>query len=149
MITRWPCDPCWRAPRKGPWCSVTYRSAAKSSDMCLSSSLFSCTQHALSCTQECLNICEWPTGFVQDEKPVTLGSGTSCQLRLSGGKVAEEHAKITPKGGQVFCRALTGDPDNLRSDTNVWILPDTQLRAGVDYALSPGAQVYFSSNRPS
>ena len=72
---------------------------------------------------------------------MTIGSGAGCQLRLSGGKVEKEHARITPKGGRVLCRALTGDPDSLRSETNVWILPDTQLRAGVDYVLSPGAQV--------
>jgi hypothetical protein len=72
---------------------------------------------------------------------VTIGSGDSCSLRVSGSNVAAEHARIFPKGGRIFCRALQGDPDDLTAETGTWILPDTQLRPGVDYMLSPGAQV--------
>jgi hypothetical protein len=53
------------------------------------------------------------------------------------------HAEVIQRGGRVFCRALAGDPNDLKSHTRTWILPDTELRAGVDYMLTPGAEVSF------
>jgi hypothetical protein len=76
---------------------------------------------------------------------VTIGTGRGCALKVSGSNIASEHAKIFPKGGRIFCRALVGDADDPRAETGTWILPATQLRAGVDYMLSPGVQARLCS----
>jgi hypothetical protein len=76
---------------------------------------------------------------------ITIGTADGCGLRMTGESIADKHARVFHKGGRMFCRALLGDPDDLRSATHTWILPDTHLRAGVDYMLSPGAQLSFGT----
>lgn len=44
----------------------------------------------------------------------------------------------------MYCRVLAGDADDLSSKTAVW-LEDSELRSGVDYMLSPGAQLSFGA----
>lgn len=73
-----------------------------------------------------------------------MGSSPECHLRISGANVGEQHARLYPKNGRIFCRALVGDAEaGLHADTFTWLVPGTQLRAGVDYLLAPGAQLAF------
>jgi hypothetical protein len=72
-----------------------------------------------------------------------IGSGEGCQLRLSGPGVEPRHAEVYEQGGRVFCRPLVGDSDDPRAETKAWIMPDAQLRPGVKYLLSPGAELSF------
>lgn len=44
----------------------------------------------------------------------------------------------------MYCRVLAGNAEDLSSKTAVW-LADTELRSGVDYMLSPGAQLSFGA----
>lgn len=64
-------------------------------------------------------------------------------MRLSGADVEEQHARFALRSQRVVCRALTGDPDDPRSETRSWVLPDAPMRAGVDYLLAPGSRLSF------
>ena len=85
--------------------------------------------------------CHQPFGEVQGE--TTVGADQACDMTLSGSNIEPEHARIFPRSGRLFCRALTGDPDDFKGATRTWILPDTELRPGVDYMLAPGTQMAF------
>ena len=75
-----------------------------------------------------------------------MGSSPECHVRIAGDNIAGQHARVFPKNGRIFCRALLGEDDDassLHADTYTWLVPGTQLRPGVDYLLSPGAQLAF------
>ena len=54
------------------------------------------------------------------------------------------HAEILHRGNRMYCRVLAGDADDLSSKTAVW-LEAAELRCGVDYMLTPGAQLSFGA----
>ena len=74
---------------------------------------------------------------------ITVGCDESSGVVLKGVNIAQEHAKLQWKGGRVYCTALAGKPGDFMADTFTWVMPDTQLRGGVDYLISPGAELSF------
>lgn len=74
-----------------------------------------------------------------------MGTAKDCDVTLSGANIEAKHARIFPRSGRVFCRALRGDPEDFKAKTHTWILPDTELRPGVDYMLAPGTQLTFGA----
>lgn len=65
-------------------------------------------------------------------------------MTIKGEPIEATHAEILhrPKGGRMYCRVLAGNAEDLSSKTAVW-LEGSELRCGVDYMLTPGAQLSF------
>jgi hypothetical protein len=72
---------------------------------------------------------------VQVDDVLTLFLPTMCDAYICGNchrpsllaAVQPQHARLERKGGRLFCVALSGDADDLLSDTHTW-LNGSQLR---------------------
>ena len=73
---------------------------------------------------------------------MTVGSSEACDVTIKANGIEATHAEILHRGHRMYCRVLAGDADDLSSKTAVW-LEEAELRCGVDYMLTPGAQLSF------
>ncbi|GFR51281.1 hypothetical protein Agub_g13639 [Astrephomene gubernaculifera] len=80
----------------------------------------------------------------------TLGTAPSCDVRLSGSRVAEQHAVIVQKGKQATIKALVGGDvmsgamNGVDDDSRSWVNGQL-LRPGVRYALASGDRLAFGT----
>ena len=66
------------------------------------------------------------------QKMVSVGSSASCDFRLEGSNVLEQHALLETRGKRMFCRAALQDEDDFLRDTFTW-LDGNPLRQGGTY----------------
>lgn len=70
----------------------------------------------------------------------TVGSGASCDIRISGKQVADSHALLLQKGKQTFLKPLLGE--SLLDPSLCW-KDGVALRPGVSYVLASGSSIAF------
>lgn len=78
-----------------------------------------------------------------DKDTVTVGSAPDCDLCVpSTTNVGAQHAAVTNRDRRVWCKALSGDPEDLLSDTFVWV-NGNHCRPTVEYLLDSGDVLAF------
>jgi Mg-chelatase subunit ChlD len=84
-------------------------------------------------------VIEGPEGVMRlpaGEKPVTIGSGSSCQVRLQdpAGRILKEHARVWSNGGKVIFHQLSAsEPSVIRGEPVTW----TSLQSGDEVQIGP------------
>ncbi|EFJ42282.1 hypothetical protein VOLCADRAFT_121550 [Volvox carteri f. nagariensis] len=74
---------------------------------------------------------------------VTIGSSSSCDIRVTGPQVAEQHATIIQKGKhQTFLKSLVGE--DMLDDSRTW-QDGEPLRPRVSYVLASGCKLAFGT----
>ncbi|GIL54157.1 hypothetical protein Vafri_9738 [Volvox africanus] len=71
-----------------------------------------------------------------------IGSSSSCDVKVAGPQVAEQHAAIIQKGKQTFLKPLVGE--DMLDDSRSW-KDGVALRPGVSYVLASGCRLAFGT----